>query len=125
MSEDKKVNLYGKVAKFPKNVKASHAYNFLENIKVSKKKVWYIMVEKQDNELQMIKYNNHQGFDLRKFVENLKNFYANNSLIKEHIVNLEIGGNDKFSTIKNIPDVEIGGHKLISILMNDLIKLLK
>ena len=30
-----KVETFGKVAKFPKNVKASKAYNFLENVKVS------------------------------------------------------------------------------------------
>lgn len=125
MPENKNVDFYGKVAKFPKNVKASHAYNFLDNIKISKKKIWYIMVEKQDNELQMIKYNNSQGFNMVKFIETLKDFYSTNDSIKEHVSKLEIGGNDKFSTIKNIPDVDINGHKLISILMNDLIKLLK
>lgn len=125
MPNNKNVDFYGKVAKFPKNVKASHAYNFLENIKISKKKIWYIMVEKQDNELQMIKYNNSQGFDMRKFVEGLKNYYSSNEIMNEYITNLEIGGNDKFSTIKNIPDIEINGRKLISILMNDLVKLLK
>jgi len=125
MSENKNVDLFGKVAKFPKNVKASHAYNFLENIKISKKKIWYIMVEKQDNELQMIKYNNRQGFDLRKFVEGLKDYYSTNESMKVYISKLEIDGNDKFSTIKNIPDVEVNGRKLISILMSDLIKLLK
>lgn len=125
MANNQKVDLYGKVAKFPKNVKASHAYNFLENIKISKKKIWYIMVEKQDNELQMIKYNNKQGYDLKKFVDSLKEYYANNDVLKNHITNLEIGGNTDFSTIKNIPDVEINGRKLISILMSDLIRLLK
>jgi hypothetical protein len=30
------VKTYGRVAKFPKNVKASNAFNFLENVKVSK-----------------------------------------------------------------------------------------
>ena len=125
MPENKNVDFYGKVAKFPKNVKASHAYNFLDNIKISKKKIWYIMVEKQDNELQMIKYNNSQGFNMVKFIETLKDFYSTNDSIKEYVSKLEIGGNDKFSTIKNIPDVDINGHKLISILMNDLIKLLK
>jgi hypothetical protein len=48
------VETFGKVAKFPKNTKASKAYNFLENVKVSKKSIWYIMVEK-DQELQMVK----------------------------------------------------------------------
>jgi hypothetical protein len=124
-SNNKAVNFYGKIAKFPKNVKASHAYNFLENIKVNKKHVWYIMVEKQDNELQMIKYNNHQGFDLNKFIESLKEHYKNNESMKEYVEQLEIVGNDNFSIIKNIPNITINGKKLISIIMNDLIILLK
>ncbi|MDV7393503.1 hypothetical protein RZS08_19165, partial [Arthrospira platensis SPKY1] len=54
---NEEVETIGKVARFPKNTKASKAYNFLENVKVSKKSIWYIMVEKQDSELQMVKYN--------------------------------------------------------------------
>ena len=40
-SEEKneKVETFGKVAKFPKNVKASKAYNFMENVKISKKSI--------------------------------------------------------------------------------------
>jgi hypothetical protein len=125
MSNDKNVNFIGKVAKFPKNTKASHAYNFLENVKISKKSIWYIMVESQDSELKMIKYNNKEGFDLTKFLSELKNYYAHHTILKEYLANLAIDGNDKFSIIKNIPDVEIEGKKLISILMTDLIKLLK
>ena len=68
------VETFGKVAKFPKNTKASKAYNFLENVKVSKKSIWYIMVEK-DNELQMVKYNVKEGVDLNKFVSELKTYY--------------------------------------------------
>ena len=69
------VNFYGKVAKFPKKTKASKAYNFLENVKISKSSIWYILIEKQDNELQMVKYNNKKGFDMAKFVLELKNYY--------------------------------------------------
>ena len=47
------------------------------------------------------------------------------SELKEHIEKLEVTGEDKFSIIKNIPDVEINGRKLITILAEDLIKLLK
>ena len=38
MDEKKHENVetFGKVAKFPKDIKASKAYNFLENVKVSK-----------------------------------------------------------------------------------------
>jgi len=48
------VEFIGKIAKLPKGVKASKAYNFLENVKVSKSSIWYLMIEKQDNELQMV-----------------------------------------------------------------------
>ena len=128
-NESDKVNFYGKVAKFPKKTKASKAYNFLENVKISKNSIWYILIEKQDNELQMVKYNNKKGFDMSKFVLELKSFY-----IKEYskspkmiklIESIEIVGKEEFSAIKNIPNVEVEkGKKLISKITEDLIKLL-
>lgn len=125
MKEDnKKVTFYGKVVKMPNNIMASKSINFLENIKVSKQKLWYILIQKQDDELQMIKYNNKLGVNMNIFVEKLKGYYENNEHLKEHIKKLEIGGNNKFSIIKNIPNVEIEGKKLISIITEDLIKLL-
>lgn len=124
MSADKDVNFYGKVAKFPKNTKAEKAYNFLENIKVSKKQLWYILIEKDDNGLQVIKYNNKLGFNLYDFINELKKYYSQDEEISPYIEQLTIDGEDKFSIIKDVPDVEIGGKKLITILANDLIKLL-
>ncbi len=125
---EEKVEFYGKVAKLPKGVKASKGYNFLENVKVSKSSIWYIMVEKQDNELQMVKYNHKKGVDLAKFVTDLKEFYKsqfkNNSKVVQLIENIAIDGNDKFSRICNIPLVEIEGKKIISKITEDLIKLL-
>jgi hypothetical protein len=124
MSEDKDVNFYGKIAKFPKNTKASNAYTFLENIKVSKKQLWYILVEKDNDGLQVIKYNNKLGFNLYDFVTELKTFYSHDENISHYIDQLVIDGEDKFSIIKNIPDVKINGKKLLTIIANDLIKLL-
>lgn len=127
-NESGDVRLYGKVAKFPKDVKASNAYNFLENIQVSKKDIWYIMVEKQDSELQMVKYNQNQGVDLCEFVNGLKNYYINkhqgDDKIIEKINNIKIDGNDKFSIIKNIPPMKIGNKKLVTRITEDLLKLL-
>lgn len=127
-NESNDVRLYGKVAKFPKNVKASNAYNFLENIQVSKKDIWYIMVEKQDSELQMVKYNQKQGVDLCEFVNGLKNYYINryqgDDKIIEKINNIKIDGSDKFSIIKNIPQIEIDEKKLVTKITEDLLKLL-
>ena len=123
-NKEKDVNFIGKIAKFPKNTKAKSAYTFLENIKVSKKKLWYILIEKDQNGLQIIKYNNKLGINLTDFVNELKNFYMKDEVLCEHIKSLTIEGEDKFSVIKNIPDVEINGKKLITILTNDLLKLL-
>jgi hypothetical protein len=123
-----KVDFTGKVAKFPKNTKASKAYNFLENVKVSKKSIWYIMVEKQDNELQMVKYNVKEGVDLSKFVNELKTYYTKKYIkdtkFVEAISKINVDGNDKYSMVKNIPLVEVEGKKMITKITEDLIKLL-
>jgi hypothetical protein len=129
-NEENKVKLYGKVAKFPKKTKASKAYNFLENVKISKSSIWYILIEKQENELQMVKYNNKKGFDMAKFVFELKTYYlkeySNNPKMSKLIESIEVAGAEEFSSIKNIPNVEIDnkGKKLISKITEDLIKLL-
>lgn len=126
-TNETKVETFGKVAKFPKNVKASKAYNFLENVKVPKKSIWYIMVEK-DNELQMVKYNYKEGVDLTKFVGDLKTYYIaknkNNKSLCEAISKMSVDGNDKYSMIRNIPLVDVDGKKLITKVTEDLIKLL-
>lgn len=127
-THESNVQTFGKVAKFPKNTKASKAFNFLENVKVSKKSIWYILVEKQDNELQMVKYNVKEGVDLAKFVGELKTFYAkkysSDKKLVESISRISVDGNDKFSMVKNIPLVEVDGKKLITKITEDLIKLL-
>jgi hypothetical protein len=130
--EDKKnesnVDFTGKVAKFPKNVKASKAYNFLENVKVSKKSIWYIMVEKQDNELQMVKYNVKEGVDLTKFVNELKVYYtskySNEPKLQKLVESIYVDGNDKYSMVKNIPSITLDGKKMITKITEDLIRLL-
>jgi len=123
--EDKKINFFGKVAKMPKNIKAKNAYNFLENIKVSKKKLWYILIEKDENELQCIKYNNKCGVNLKEFVEQVKEYHKKDEKLFENISKLTIEGSDKFSIIKNIPDVEVKpGKKMITFLTEELIQLL-
>ena len=125
---NEKVQIYGKVARMPKGVKASKGYNFLENVKISKNSIWYIMVEKCDNELQMVKYNHKEGFDLSKFITDLKSFYlskySGNDKIKKMIEKISIEGNDKYSSISNIPLVEVDGKKMISKITEDLIRLL-
>lgn len=131
LSDDAKnedVKTFGKVAKFPKNIKASKAYNFLEAVKISKKSIWYIMVEKDENQLQLVKYNNREGVDLNKFVNELKTYYITkykgNQSVCESISNIAVDGNDKYSMVRNVPPIELDGKKLITKITEDLIKLL-
>lgn len=127
IEENKDVKTYGKVAKFPNGTKASKAYNFLENVNISKKSIWYIMIEK-DQELQMVKYNYKEGVDLSKFVNELKAYYISknkgNKYICEAVSKIEVDGNDKYSMIKAIPPIEIEGKKIITKITEDLIRLL-
>jgi hypothetical protein len=110
INETNKVKFIGKVAKFPKSTKASNAFNFLENVKIPKSAIWYIMVEKMDNELQMVKYDYKKGVDLSSFVNDLKKYYIDkyktNKSVVEKISNIIVDGNDKYSMIKNIHLIE-------------------
>jgi hypothetical protein len=126
--KNENVEFIGKVAKLPKGVKASKGLNFMENVKIPKSSIWYIMVEKQDSELQMIKYNLTKGFNLAQFTNDLKGYYAHRFQKSPNLVklieNIQIDGNDKWSWIKNIPLIELEGKKLITIITEDIIKLL-
>lgn len=134
MSDNKnnKIKLHGKISQFPKNTNKDKARNFLENIKISKKKLWYFLIEKDDitnddceTQLQMIKYNNKKGVNCIDFVKELKNYYSKNEELKPLVDNLIVEGEEDYSIIRNIPDVEINGVKFITIITKDLIKLLK
>lgn len=133
VTENKKsgnVGMYGKVAKFPKNTKASSAISFLENVKLSKNRIWYIMVEKQDNELQMVKYDMKKGVNITKFVNELKTHYMSKykgeDAILEQLDGIKLMGDQEgnYSAIKNIPSIEIDGKKVITRITEDLITLL-
>jgi hypothetical protein len=64
------------------------------------------------------------GVNLTLFVEQLRDYYSKDDEIREYINNLKIEGSDKFSIIKNIPDIEIKGKKMITFLTENLIQLL-
>jgi len=127
------VLFYGKIAKFPKDVKASNAFKWMHNLqdpKLAKKDIWYLMVEKQNNELQMVKYQQKNGVNLTKFLFDLKQYYTNkykdNPKIVEQIKNIKLAGDDEgnISAIANIPNIKLEGKKFIRTVTEDLIKLL-
>lgn len=130
---DNNVSVYGKIAKFPKNTKAKSAYNFLTNLKISSRKLWYFIIEKEIisidgsnkvQELQLIKYNNKNGINCDAFIEILKKEYPFDTEIGKCINKLIIESEENFSVIRNIPDYEINGKKIINIISEDIIRLL-
>lgn len=127
MEDKKEVKFYGKVATFP-DVQAHKAYAFLENIKVSKSKLWYILVQKQDESLTCVKYNKFAEMDLTKLVEAMKEFYLQDESLteeqREAIGAISLVGEDKFVVIRNIPKIEIDGKRLVGKITEDIIRLL-
>lgn len=125
---EERVKTFGRVAKFPRGVKASNAFNFLESVKTSKKNIWYILVEAQDSELQMVKYNNTTGVDVNKFINELKAYYISqnktNKLMCEALSKIGVEGNSNLSRITSIPKIKLDGKLLITKITEDLIQLL-
>lgn len=125
---EERVKTFGRVATFPRGVKASKAFNFLESVKTSKKNIWYILVEKMDSELQMVKYNNTAGVDVNKFINELKTFYIkqnkDNKLMCEALSKISVDGNSNLSRISNIPKIKFDNKLLITKITEDLINLL-
>lgn len=126
--ENNNVELTGKIAKFPKNTKAVKALRFLENIRVNPKKLWYIIIEDQDTNLKLVKYNRNNNVDLNEYTMKLKKYYIEKYKLDEQILEqikfINVVSEDDFSLIKNIPKIMIGEKTLISVITNDLIKLL-
>ena len=127
--ENNNVELSGKIAKFPKNTKAVRALKFLEQVKVNPNKLWYIIIEDQDNNLKMVKYNRSNGVNLLNYTTELKTVYyhkyKDNKEIIEALNNMNVEGENDFSIIKNIPLIILeNGQTLISKIMTDLINLL-
>jgi hypothetical protein len=124
------IRLHGKVAKFPKNSKASKALKFLEHVRVNPNKLWYILIEDQDTELKAVKYNRAKGVNLIEYTQKLKDYYLNeyklNTEFCAKLNEIQLVGEADFSIIKNIPQLMLeNGQTLISKIASDLIKLLE
>lgn len=127
---DQKVDIKGRVLKFPTGVPVQKAYNFLENLdKLPRSRSWYIMVENQGDCLQVARYQPHKGKDLHKVGEQLKEYYLQiipetQEVVREQISGISVGGNDKFVVINNVPKININETPLISHIVEDLVSLL-
>lgn len=144
MEEKKKAKVYGKVINLPDNTDVvKFMDNNNENIKIPRNKHWYLLTEKEKDqtgkEIHLVKWN-QEGINANVFIAQLKEFYLKtikDEKIKTLFENIKVSGNDKFSIISNIPDIEIvdsikEGNKTIEVkktlvakITSDLIKLLR
>jgi hypothetical protein len=122
IKNESKIVFSGKVAKFP-TIKPSQAIKLLENKNVSKEKLDYIITDQNDT-IVIVKYNENAKFDLKKFSDALISFYRNNSYLKENFSKVIVEGCDKYSIIRNIPDIDYNDKKMIQVVNDDITKLL-
>lgn len=120
-----KFELIGKVAKFPGKIKPSVSMILLENNKVSKDKLHYIISEQTPNTLVVIKYNENANIKLTEFITTLMQYYKKNEQLKIPFSKIVVEGTEQYSIIKNIPDIKFGDRSLVQVLNDDLVKLLK
>jgi hypothetical protein len=115
----------GKVVKFPDNFKPSVAHKILENKNFSKEKLHYIITEQGDNALLVVKYNQDAPINLKEFSQAVISYYCKNDVLKEQFKHIVVEGNSCYAIIKGIPILELNGIRVIKIINDDLIKLLK
>lgn len=107
----------GKIVQFPTNTKMSSAYKLLENKKVSKEKLHYIIAEANKTTLIVAKYNENANIKLLEFMQTLLDVYSKKGL-KEQFSSIKLDGNDTYCIIMGIPE------KAVTLINKDLVKLL-
>lgn len=120
-----KFEFIGKIAKFPGKIKPSISIVLLENNKISKEKLHYIISEQTQDTLVVIKYNEKAEIKLTEFITTLMDYYKRNEQLIQPFNKIIVEGTDHYSIIKNIPNIKVGERKLIQLLNDDLVKLLK
>jgi hypothetical protein len=133
----------GKVLHFPFDTDFRLIESKFDDVKIPRDKHWYMITEKYNdnkgNQIHLIKWNQN-GVNANSFVEALKKRYidiSSDAKMKDLFEKIRVVGNDKFSIIENIPNVEIVDRSvvngkevcekktLVSKITADLIKLLK
>ena len=112
-----KFELIGKIAKLPSQIKPSQSIIILENNKISKNKLHYIITKSSQNSITLLKYNEKADIKITEFINALLKHYEKNDKLK--INNIIAEGTEHFSFIKNIPS------NFIDMIYNDIVKLLK
>jgi len=120
-----KFDFNGKIVSMPSNIKPSVSIVMLENNKISKDKLHYIISSQTKDSLVVLKYNKKAEIKLTEFTNTLIDYYKLNETVKNIFDEIVVEGTKDYTIIKNIPDLLMGGEKLINVLNKNIIKLLK
>ncbi len=114
-SVKKEIKVIGKVTHFT-GLKLQEVVDFLSE-KGIKDKCWYMVSEKSNNEIHVIR-NNDKGFKIQPFVLSFMEIQIKNKKLNENSSQIKIKGNNSFSVISEIP------NGLYDLIRNGLIVLL-
>lgn len=99
------IEFINKVAVFKKTMKAKDALLTLENGKIDKNKLWYFIMDRNEDTIQIVKYNVDEGFNLVKFTNEVFGFYKKNES-NSYLKNIQISGAKEFVVISGISNKE-------------------
>jgi len=123
--ENNQFNLNGKIATMPSTIKPSTSIVLLENNNISKDKLHYIISKQTQNTLVLLKYNEKAEIKVTEFVKTLVSYYMRNEQLINDFKQIVIEGTEHFTILKNIPNITLENKKLIDILNENIINLLK
>ena len=85
----------------------------------------YVITEQSSESIVLIKYNTDTKYKLNEFVKTFIDCHKNNDKTSKLFSTINTEGTECYSIINNIPNIKIGEKKLIDLIKDDLIKLLK
>jgi hypothetical protein len=109
------IKFVDKIAYFTESIKANEAFKLLETAKISKNKLTYFFMDRNNESLQIVKYNPKEGKNLKDFMLELFGYYYKHNIISEKV---EISGGNEFVVINNL------SQQSKNIVKRDIIKML-
>jgi len=116
LDSKKEVKVIGKVVHFS-GLKLQEVTDFLMKKGIDKEKCWYMISEKENGEIHVIR-NNDKGFKIQPFVLSFMDIQIKDKHLNESSSQIKIKGNNNFSIISEIP------NELYDLVRNGLIVLL-
>ena len=122
-NEQQTFDVNGKVAICTRGQKVSEVIKRLQSDEESK--VMYILSEQSDSSVAVAKVNPGTKINLHEFTKSLLEHYSKNDKTGKLFGDVTVNGDINIAIISNIPNVSGNGKKMIDVVQQDLINLLK